>query len=1717
MNKSGQIGKYPLLRRRWSPLVLSVLVPLILLTVVMLSASAMEAEPAGQMEPQTGGGFNSVIQVTNISYTATGDIAVDYSDGISATEPGVPAGGSVTFPQEWEGHDPGWAGGATIASSGEQIVALVSQHASDADKESIYNAFGFYEAPTSLVLPLLFKNYYGLNSTVFVQNVGEGNATIEVNYSDGVVRTEAITPGGTAILAQAEEAHVDGWHGSALVSADQPIVAVVNVESETVFRTYRGFAYAFGMSSVSSQTAYQYWLPLTKRNWGDAGDTTSILVYNLDYAGLTANIEIAYYDQDGVLVATDMGTIPPGGSASYYQGDNAGLPDGFRGSAVISSDQPVVALVGQQALDSSYYEGFSEGVYDAVLPLVQKAYYGCDTEIAIQNTGVVSVDVNVAYVGEAEGTPVEEWEYVYGLQPNASVLLEQAVNADLPEMFLGHAKVDATGPVAVVVNRVCSGTLSTYNGVDLEMVEGEAHAPAVMYEYQPGGADEVQLTVNVEPADAESAGCYVDQYPGPPYAADDVVELTATPCTGWVFDYWSGDAAVTGTLAFVTMDSSKVVTAHFTAEGPQGNVIGKVTTPEGDDLPPAYDDWGSTLPPAMIEVRNVDTWEIWEADTNQNGEFSLDLPDGDYELLAKPACDTNLAVSYTKSLPVEFVVLASAGTTDLGSIKLTYPRIWGWVVGPDGNRVSTHVDVWNDDWTYQDYGETYWNDAAEWYKPFRFGGMPEGHYSVQSGPPYDNTTGLGSSNVEEFDVASGSWYDPSSTEQITLYIGAANFVGTLLYTDTTTHAAYPAQWVDVRVRSEDWEASDWFEAWATTGENGQFAFSGLMTETTYVVEVFLPDDLAVDWAPPDPVTFTLESPDQQITRTLYLKSDACNKYALGKVSYENGDPVGDALVAASHETSGQWADTPTDDAGEYEFCLGDGLWRMWVEPTSTDTDWYFDSTLERLVWFSPTEEAESKTVNFTVTRSSNVFAHVTGVITTPDGSLLPSGVAWMELCTEDGECFIGNADSDGYFSLWAPLGTYNAWVRVGDDTGFAPPLNNGKLVGVDDDPTDIGVFTLRRTADRNAHVHGRVIITPTGRGLEDVTVEAWTEDDWASTETITDGFYSLDLFPGYWEGGPMLTDEQKEQYVVLPPQYKGGHLEAGETAENVNFYLARRNATISGRVVDEDGSTITDADAIVLAEHCADGDCRTVAEDEVKGGSFELHVVGGTSYTLSVWLPTGGYMPGPPVPVEVGVNEDKTGVLLTLLEAGTRIHGYLEDGKTGERVQVDSASVYAVDSEGHWMEDTISRDKDSYELYLPTPVTDPVTVTLRLWVNPPVDPDAAWYIADPAKPSYPVVVEPGREQVSQDLNVIELDTRITGTVKMGSAEGDPVPYVEVFAEGLEGTDSEGISFEAGKTNKDGKFSMHVLPGEYVVGARLPADLAADYLPPAMVKWTDVSSNPVEIVLLPKTEDLEIYGSLSVTPTEALSTGTLIKIYGTSREAGFKEISASLGSEYHLPVASNTTWHVWAVYEDSANNDFYRCREQVVRVRGESVRQDLMLAHAFELPDSQCWTIDPDRSERLEFPRREDMLDLLPPMMTVKSGTFSGTVRICVTPKADVPEGQNLIGLAYDLEARDSAGRLIEENFNKYVRLEFYFDDEALSSVPIAPGYSYPTPEDLRPVYYSNVYNEWMELEDAFVDEEDMFATGKVDHFSSFGAMSSPGEMNEIYLPLVLRD
>lgn len=247
-------------------------------------------------------------------------------------------------------------------------------------------------------------------------------------------------------------------------------------------------------------------LLLMAASLGAQGGTwvSGVTVQNLS-ATSVANITITFYNQDGSEAHTlPTTTISAGGQKTWYLPTQVpGLADGFIGSAVVSSDQPIAAIVNTQVpttgtgtTDNPNRVGTSTGVLDtkvgpkAYVTQIMKDYYGWNSYLAVQNAGASNTTVTVHYYDDT-GTEVDT--DTHAISANGSYVFRQPDTA-LPSNFVGSAVIDGGGQnIAVVCNFYNTATDHTtaqfhsYNGFTSGATK--LYVPRLVkdyYDYQSG-------------------------------------------------------------------------------------------------------------------------------------------------------------------------------------------------------------------------------------------------------------------------------------------------------------------------------------------------------------------------------------------------------------------------------------------------------------------------------------------------------------------------------------------------------------------------------------------------------------------------------------------------------------------------------------------------------------------------------------------------------------------------------------------------------------------------------------------------------------------------------------------------------------------------------------------------------------------------------------------------------------------------------------------------------------------------------------------------------------------------------------------------------------------------------------------------------------------------------------------------------------------------------
>jgi len=184
-----------------------------------------------------------------------------------------------------------------------------------------------------------------------------------------------------------------------------------------------------------------------------------------------ANVTITFYwaegvaDHTGGTVAFTLQTTLQGKeSKNFYVPDIAGFPDGFQGSAVVSSDQPVVANINTQIPTSGAGAttsnpnrvGTSSGVLTPYTTLyftqVMKEYYGWNSYAAVQNTTADTAQVTIRYYNASDGAEQAAAAQTVSIHGYSTYIFRQSENASLPSSWTGSVVVSGTQALAGIVN-----------------------------------------------------------------------------------------------------------------------------------------------------------------------------------------------------------------------------------------------------------------------------------------------------------------------------------------------------------------------------------------------------------------------------------------------------------------------------------------------------------------------------------------------------------------------------------------------------------------------------------------------------------------------------------------------------------------------------------------------------------------------------------------------------------------------------------------------------------------------------------------------------------------------------------------------------------------------------------------------------------------------------------------------------------------------------------------------------------------------------------------------------------------------------------------------------------------------------------------------------------------------------------------------------------------
>jgi hypothetical protein len=408
----------------------------VLVVAVALAILVLPAAVGGQGSYPPGTVWRSPFVVQNMG-DSQATVYVDYyrmSDGAhiaSATETFDLEPGRARAVRPYLNPDPALTDGqySVVISGTRPLAAIVNELATG--REMAYNAL--HPGSQKVFLPNITKQYYGFSTPFYIQNSGEVDAIVTIEFYDfntgiridSATRLVSLTPNASyeydpMVVANSELPTNKQYAVVATAGAGQSIVAAVNQIGPDTDLAYSSFP----------SGGPDIYLPNMVK--GYAGYITPEVIQNVGTT--TAYVNVEYYGFDGTpypLAGKKNYELQPGRSLPerpWTYPDNV-LPNNKQYSVVVHGldGDELVAIVNQNRSladhkDGSAYNGFNEGTQFVFLPNTVKGYYGYITPIVIQNVGDATATITVRYYDFTTGT---EWPdagiKTYALAPGRSV------------------------------------------------------------------------------------------------------------------------------------------------------------------------------------------------------------------------------------------------------------------------------------------------------------------------------------------------------------------------------------------------------------------------------------------------------------------------------------------------------------------------------------------------------------------------------------------------------------------------------------------------------------------------------------------------------------------------------------------------------------------------------------------------------------------------------------------------------------------------------------------------------------------------------------------------------------------------------------------------------------------------------------------------------------------------------------------------------------------------------------------------------------------------------------------------------------------------------------------------------------------------------------------------------------------------------------------------
>jgi hypothetical protein len=267
--------------------------------------------------------------------------------------------------------------------------------------------------------------------------------------------------------------NLDEAGGSVIVSTDQPLAGIVQIQARGQDPTSNGAYSAFEMGAES------FYVPLAAKGLTTASGLANSQITVQNSGSGAADVEIDLIASDGTVEYTaDGGSLAPGASWYYDLADEANVPDEWYGSAIART----TTAGGSIAVASSFFTGDAMQTFNAFpstapttkwfVPLfTSRLINSLSTPIAVQNLSgspIAAGDVDVTCQPDPSvGGSSISMSNDTAIGHSASYFFNPVTDMTIPAGFYGACVIESTADVVAFVQMrfVARGEAAAYEAI----------------------------------------------------------------------------------------------------------------------------------------------------------------------------------------------------------------------------------------------------------------------------------------------------------------------------------------------------------------------------------------------------------------------------------------------------------------------------------------------------------------------------------------------------------------------------------------------------------------------------------------------------------------------------------------------------------------------------------------------------------------------------------------------------------------------------------------------------------------------------------------------------------------------------------------------------------------------------------------------------------------------------------------------------------------------------------------------------------------------------------------------------------------------------------------------------------------------------------------------------------------------------------------------------